>query len=95
MTNQGVKTAKKQNKKKQSHEYTLNKSKQPNLNEIFKTDRSFPWVTTESSCVVHINITSTLVHTTIKNVTTLYCIHMQTMEQLQLVNTCNVLMRLC
>ena len=57
MTNQGVKTAKKQlknkTKKKQSHEYTLNKSKQPNLNEIFKTDRSFPWVTTESGCVVH------------------------------------------
>ena len=39
MTNQDVKTAQ---KKKQSHEYTLNKSKQPNLNEIY---RRFPWVT--------------------------------------------------
>ena len=54
MTNRGVKTAKKkQQQQNQLHKCTLNKSKQPNLNEIFKTDRNFVGDTTESGCVVH------------------------------------------
>ena len=52
--NQGIQAAQKQ----QLHEYTLTKSKQPNLNEIFKTVDGRQELsvgdTTESGCVVRL-----------------------------------------